>query len=167
MPRLAGFRTSIESAFTIRPRGRERLPCQVGVLSVTLVNNSSECNNRSHADLMHNKRSARRRFGKPLLGRRKVGRRACYQNSYNGLCNRRGLLSCDSKAFEHFTMECCVEQLFRLPTTRILAWNICWLALLPEPIGITSCKPTPRTYPHDAQLDYFRVARRPCGHPAL
>src|ERR1700730_5748958 len=34
----------------------------------------------------------------------------------NGLCNRRGLLSCDSKAFEHFTMECCVEQLFRLPT---------------------------------------------------
>jgi hypothetical protein len=25
-------------------------------------------------------------------------------------------------------MECCVEQLFRLPTTRILAWNICWLA---------------------------------------
>jgi hypothetical protein len=55
-------------------------------------------------------------------------------------------------------MECCVEQLFRLPTTRILAWNICWLALLPEPIGITSCKPTPRTYPHDAELDYFRVA---------
>jgi hypothetical protein len=78
--------------------------------------------------------------------------------SHNGLCNRRGLLSCDSKAFEHFTMECCVEQLFRLPTTRILAWNICWLALLPEPIGITSCKPTPRTYPHDAQLDYFRIA---------
>jgi hypothetical protein len=25
-------------------------------------------------------------------------------------------------------MECCVEQLFRLPSTRILAWNICWLA---------------------------------------
>jgi hypothetical protein len=47
---------------------------------------------------------------------------------------------------------------FRLPTTRILAWNICWLALLPEPIGITSCKPTLRTYPHDAQLDYFRIA---------
>ena len=48
-------------------------------------------------------------------------------------------------------MECCVEQLFRLPTTRILAWNICWLALLPEPIGITSCKPTPvliRTMPN-------------------
>ena len=78
--------------------------------------------------------------------------------SENGLCNRRDLLSCDSKAFEHFTMECCIEQLFRLPTTRILAWNICWLALVPEPIGITSCKPTPRTYPHDAQLDYFRVA---------
>jgi len=55
-------------------------------------------------------------------------------------------------------MECCVEQLFRLPTTRILAWSICWLALLPEPIGITSCKPTPRIYPHDAQLDYFRIA---------
>jgi hypothetical protein len=54
-------------------------------------------------------------------------------------------------------MECCVEQLFRLPTTRILAWNICWLALLLEPIGITSCKPTRRTYPHDAQLDYFRI----------
>src|SRR6266851_5880450 len=65
MPRLAGFRTTIESAFTIRPRGRERLPYQAGVLSVTLVNNSSECNNRSHADLMHNNRSARRRFGKP------------------------------------------------------------------------------------------------------
>jgi|SRR5271165_56390 len=65
MPRLAGFRTSIESAFTIRPRGRERLPCQAGVLFVTLVNNSSECNNRSHADLMHNNRSARRRFGEP------------------------------------------------------------------------------------------------------
>ena len=48
--------------------------------------------------------------------------------SENGLCNRRDLLSCDSKAFEHFTMECCIEQLFRLPTTRILAWNICWLA---------------------------------------
>ena len=32
-------------------------------------------------------------------------------------------------------MECCVEQLLRL----------------------TSCKPTPRTYPHDAKLD-FRVA---------
>jgi len=77
---------------------------------------------------------------------------------YNGLCNRRGLLSCDSKAFEHFTTECCVEQLFPLPTTKIPAWNICWLALLPEPIGITSCKPTPRTYPHDAQLDYFRIA---------
>jgi hypothetical protein len=29
-------------------------------------------------------------------------------------------------------MECRVEHLFRLPTTRILAWNICWLALLPE-----------------------------------
>src|SRR5580704_19437711 len=103
---------------------------------------------------MHNNRSASRRFGKPPQ---------CYLNnvevcSCNGLCNRRGLLSCDSKAFEHFTMECCVEQLFRLPTTRILAWNICWLALLPEPIGITSCKPTPRTYPHDAQLDYFRIA---------
>jgi hypothetical protein len=55
-------------------------------------------------------------------------------------------------------MECCVEQLFRLPTTRILAWNICWLALLPEPSAITSCKRTPRTYPHDAQLDYFRIA---------
>src|SRR5580700_6785056 len=65
MPRLAGFRTTIESAFTLRPRGRERLPCQAGALSVTLVNNSSECNNRSHADLMHNDRSARRRFGKP------------------------------------------------------------------------------------------------------
>jgi RNA polymerase sigma factor (sigma-70 family) len=63
-----------------------------------------------------------------------------------------------TEAFEHFTMECCMEQLFRLPTTRILAWSICWLALLPEPIGITSCKPTPRTYPHDAQLDYFRIA---------
>jgi len=25
-------------------------------------------------------------------------------------------------------------------------------------VGITSCKPTPRTYPHDAQLDYFRIA---------
>jgi hypothetical protein len=60
-------------------------------------------------------------------------------------------------------MECCVEQLFRLPTTRILAWNICWLALLPEPIGITSCKPTPRTYPHDAQLDYFRIADDSAG----
>src|SRR6266851_3520472 len=68
MPRLAGFRTTIESAFTIRPRGRERLPYQAGVLSVTLVNNSSECNNRSHADLMHNNRSARRRFGKPSPG---------------------------------------------------------------------------------------------------
>ena len=69
-------------------------------------------------------------FGGPLA---QVSGRVC-----NGLYNRRGLLSCDSKAFEHFTMECCVEQLFRLPTTRILAWNICWLALLPEPIGITS-----------------------------
>jgi hypothetical protein len=58
-------------------------------------------------------------------------------------------------------MECCVEQRFRLSTTGILAWNICWLALLSEPIGITSCKPTPRTYPHDAQLDYFRIADHP------
>ncbi len=57
----AGFRTSIESAFTIRPRGRERLPCQAGVLFVNLVNNSSEGNKRSHADLMHNNRSAWRR----------------------------------------------------------------------------------------------------------
>jgi len=65
MPRLAGFRTSIESAFTIRPRGRERLPCQAGVLFVNLVNNSSEGNKRSYADLMHNNRSAWRRFGKP------------------------------------------------------------------------------------------------------
>ena len=65
MPRLARFRTSIESAFTIRPRGRERLPCQAGVLFVNLVNNSSEGNKRSHADLMHNNRSAWRRFGKP------------------------------------------------------------------------------------------------------
>jgi len=55
-------------------------------------------------------------------------------------------------------MECCVEQLFRLPTTGILAGNICWLALLQEPIEITSRKPTPRSYPHDAQLDYFRIA---------
>jgi len=53
------------------------------------------------------------------------------------------------------------SNLFRLPTTRILAWNICWLALLREPIGITSCKPTPRTYPHDAQLDYFRITDKP------
>jgi hypothetical protein len=51
-----------------------------------------------------------------------------------------------------------MEQLFRLPTTRILAWSICWLALLPEPIGNTSCKPTARTYPHDAQLEYFRTS---------
>src|SRR6266446_10908258 len=93
-----------------------------------------------------------RRFGKPSPYQIWCG---CF---CNGLCNRRGLLSCDSKAFEHFTMECCVEQLFRLPTTRTLAWNICWLALLPQPIGITSCKPTPRTYPHDAQQDYFRIA---------
>jgi len=28
---------------------------------------------------------------------------------YNGLCNRRPLLSRDSKAFEHFTAECCVR----------------------------------------------------------
>src|SRR6267378_4278366 len=63
--KVAGFRTSIESAFTIRPRGRERLRCQASVLFLTLVNNSSECNNRSHADLMHNNRSALRRFGKP------------------------------------------------------------------------------------------------------
>jgi hypothetical protein len=105
MPRLAGFRTSIESAFTIRPRGRERLPCQAGVLFVNLVNNSSEGNKRSYADLMHNNRSAWRRFGKPPQ---------CYLNkvevcSYNGLCNRRPLLSRDSKAFEHFTAECCVR----------------------------------------------------------
>jgi len=92
-----------------------------------------------------------RRFGKPPPCQIWCG---CF---CNGLCNRRGLLSCDSKAFEHLTMECCVEQLFRLPTTRTLAWNICWLALLPEPIGITSCKPTPRTYPHDTQQDYFRA----------
>jgi hypothetical protein len=71
----------------------------------------------------------------------------------HGSSNRRGQLSCDSKTFEHFTMECCVDPLFRHPTTRILAWNIFWLALLPEPIGITSCKPTSRTYPHDAKLD--------------
>ena len=50
-----------------------------------LVNNSSECIDRSHPDSMRNKHSARRRFGKPLLGRRKVGRRACCQNSYNSL----------------------------------------------------------------------------------
>src|SRR5882724_12164069 len=34
---------------------------------------------------MRNKHSARRRFGKPLLGSRKVGRRACDQNSCNSL----------------------------------------------------------------------------------
>jgi len=45
-----------------------------------------------------------------------------------------------------------------MPFSLILPWNICWLALLPEPSGITSCKRIPRTYPHDAQLDYFRIA---------
>jgi hypothetical protein len=29
-------------------------PCQAGVLFVTLINNPSECINRSHSDLMHN-----------------------------------------------------------------------------------------------------------------
>ena len=81
------------------------------LLTSAAVEISSECKKRSHADLMHNNRSASRRFGKPPQ---------CYLNnvevcSCNGVCNRRGLLSCDSKAFEHFTMECCVEQLFRLP----------------------------------------------------
>jgi len=48
-------------------------------------------------------------------------------------------------------MECCVEQQFRLPTTRILAWNICWLAhflqavlIRTMPNWITSESPTIR-----------------------
>src|ERR1700674_2786452 len=48
------------------PEAVERLPCQAGVLFITLINNSSECINRSHSDLMHNNRSALRRFGKLL-----------------------------------------------------------------------------------------------------
>src|SRR5271168_2737117 len=47
------------------PEAVERLPCQAGLLFVTLINNPSECINRSHSDLMLNNRSALRRFGKP------------------------------------------------------------------------------------------------------
>ena len=43
------------------------------------------------------------RSRKPSRIRRKQGE-LC-----NGLCNRRPLLSRDSKAFEHFTAECCVR----------------------------------------------------------
>ncbi len=43
------------------------------------------------------------RSRKPSHIRRKQG------EPRNGLCNRRPLLSRDSKAFEHFTAECCVR----------------------------------------------------------
>jgi hypothetical protein len=49
-----------------RTQRQRAFACQAGVLFVNLVNNSSEGNKRSHADLMHNNRSAWRRFGKPL-----------------------------------------------------------------------------------------------------
>jgi len=54
-------------------------------------------------------------------------------------------------------MECCVEQLFRLPTTRILAWSI----LVSPSTGTNRdhfLQADSRTYTQDAQLHYFRVA---------
>jgi hypothetical protein len=51
----------------------------------------------------YNKGVQLQRSRKPSRIRRKQG------EPCNGLCNRRPLLSRDSKAFEHFTAECCVR----------------------------------------------------------
>jgi hypothetical protein len=71
------------SIHNLTPEAVERLPCQAGVLFVTLINNSSECINRSHSDLMLNNRSARRRFGRPPPWQ------IWSEFTYSGLVNRR------------------------------------------------------------------------------
>src|ERR1700751_4851069 len=64
-------------------------------------------------------------------------------NKCNGLSNRRGLLACDSKAYLS-TLRWNAASNNRSDFRQPEFWRgVFWLALLPAPIGITSCKPTP------------------------